>query len=173
MKPGSPSRPATSGAPRIAVVGGGAADDEALALAESVGRRLGTAGAVLICGGRSGVMAAAARGCREAGGLTLGILPGEDAAASPPNEWIDVPVFTGAGQGRNLAVVLSADAVIAVGGGWGTLSEIALARKHSRPVVVLGDWRLEVSGRALDDELVRVPTAGEAVAQALELAGGD
>ena len=93
MKPGSPSRPATSGAPRIAVVGGGAADDEALALAESVGRRLGTAGAVLICGGRSGVMAAAARGCREAGGLTLGILPGEDAAASPPNEWIDVPVF--------------------------------------------------------------------------------
>ncbi|GMR12472.1 MAG: hypothetical protein BMS9Abin29_0661 [Gemmatimonadota bacterium] len=121
---------------RIAVIGAGDATSEDVACAESVGRLIGERGGVLICGGLGGVMEAAARGCALAGGLTIGILPGREAAGA--NTWIRLPLATAMGEGRNVLVVRSAEAVIAVGGSWGTLSEIALARKIGRPVVLLG-----------------------------------
>lgn len=121
---------------RIGVVGGSAADDAHLGMAEAVGAALARAGAVLVCGGRGGVMEAAARGAHEAGGLTVGVLPGADPAAANP--WIVLPLATGMGEARNALVVRFSDAVVAVGGAWGTLSEIALARAMDVPVAVLG-----------------------------------
>lgn len=121
---------------RIAVIGAGEATLEDIAQAESVGRLLGERGAVLVCGGLGGVMEAAAKGCTRAGGLTIGILPGREASGA--NAWIRLPLATAMGEGRNVLVVRSAEAVIAVGGSWGTLSEIALARKIGRPVILLG-----------------------------------
>jgi uncharacterized protein (TIGR00725 family) len=96
---------------------------------------------VLVCGGLGGAMEAACRGAKAAGGTTVGILPGSDRAAANP--FVDVAVPTGLGQGRNLVVVHAADAVVAVGGGYGTLSEIALALRHGKPVVGLGSWEIE------------------------------
>jgi uncharacterized protein (TIGR00725 family) len=129
--------------PQIAVVGGGAADDALAALAEEVGRLLATGGAMLVCGGLGGVMEAAARGAREAGGDAIGILPTESPSDANPH--VTHVVATGMGHGRNLAVVASADAVIAIGGEWGTLAEIAFARRLGRPVVAFESW--SVSGR--------------------------
>lgn len=122
---------------RIAVCGAGgrAASARELAAAEEVGRGLGEAGAVTVCGGLGGVMEAAARGATSAGGLTLGILPGHSAAEA--NRWIALPVPTAMGEGRNVLVVRAAEAVIAIGGEWGTLSEVALASKIGIPVVLL------------------------------------
>ncbi len=120
---------------RIAVAGAGTADTELAAVAEAVGRGIAEAGAVLICGGMSGVMEAAARGCAEAGGLTIGILPGGDAGAA--NAHIRVPLPTGLGEARNVLVARTGDAMVAIGGSWGTLSEVALARKVGVPVVLL------------------------------------
>ena len=143
------------------MIGSGAKHEER---AEEVGRLLAEAGATLVCGGRDEVMAAAARGAKSAGGTTIGILPGESAADA--NEWIDHVVVTGIGHARNLAVVASGHAVIAVGGAWGTLSEIALARILGRPVVVLEPgWGVEGEG------VVRATTPEEAVELALRLAG--
>jgi uncharacterized protein (TIGR00725 family) len=136
----------------------GAAD---LAVAEAVGRGLAEAGAILVCGGLGGVMEAACRGAADAGGLTVGILPGHDRGAANP--WVLVAVATGMGELRNGLVVRAADAVIAVGGSWGTLSEIALAVRTGRPVVGVGTWELPGEG------VVRVDGAAEAVARALEL----
>ncbi|GAB4248995.1 MAG: TIGR00725 family protein [Thermoleophilia bacterium] len=136
--------PATPGSPNdlyISVIGAGRCTAEQYALAERVGRLVAELGAVLVCGGLSGVMAAAARGAKEAGGRTLGILPGYDR--SDANKYIDFAVTTGLGHARNLAVVSSGDAVIAVGGEFGTLSEIGLAAKIGRPVVLLDSWRLQ------------------------------
>lgn len=125
----------------ISVIGAGQATAEQYGMAEDVGRRVAEAGAVLVCGGLGGVMAAAARGAKEAGGRTIGILPGHDR--SEANPYLDLVVTTGMGHARNLAVVSSGDAVIAVGGEYGTLSEIGLAAKVGRPVVVLDGWRLQ------------------------------
>jgi uncharacterized protein (TIGR00725 family) len=125
----------------IAVIGGGQCSAAQYSLAEQVGTLVGEQGAVLVCGGLAGVMEAAARGAKEAGGTTIGILPGHDRA--PANSYLDYVITTGLGQGRNLAVVSSGDAVIAVGGEYGTLSEIGLAAKIGRPVVILGGWRLQ------------------------------
>ncbi len=122
----------------IGVIGPGACDEETAARAAAVGRLVALRGAVLLCGGRGGAMEAAARGAREAGGLTVGVLPGASAAETPPNAYIDVALFTGVGEARNWINVCASDALIAVGGGWGTLSEIALAMKAGRPVVALG-----------------------------------
>ena len=122
---------------QIAVAGAGVAGPELAALAEEVGRLLAARGATVVCGGLGGVMEAVARGAREAGGTTIGILPGD--IRHDANPWIQHAVATGIGHGRNLAVAASGDALIAVGGSWGTLSEIALARRLGRPVVVLGD----------------------------------
>jgi uncharacterized protein (TIGR00725 family) len=121
--------------PVIAVCGAGREQPALEASAEAVGRLLAEAGAVLVCGGLGGVMAAAARGAAQAGGLTVGVLPGR--LATDANPWIALPLPTAMGEGRNVLVVRFADAVIAIGGEWGTLSEIALARKIGRDVVLL------------------------------------
>ncbi len=111
---------------RVAVIGTARASESEYAVARALGAALAEAGAVVVCGGHGGVMEAVARGAREAGGLTVGILPGTEADHA--NRWIQVPLPTGLGDARNALVVRGAEAVIAVGGEWGTLSEIALAR---------------------------------------------
>jgi uncharacterized protein (TIGR00725 family) len=133
------------GAPRarqIAVIGAGGAEpgSEIWELAEAVGRGLGEAGVVLVCGGRGGVMEAACRGAAAAGGETIGILPGYDLGEA--NRYCSRVIATGVGHARNLAVVGSGEVVIAVGGEWGTLSEIGLARAIGRTVVALRSWTL-------------------------------
>ena len=155
---------------QLAVVGGGSCDDRHQDLAHQTGRAIGDAGAVLLCGGRGGVMAAAAAGARSAGGLTVGILPGAGPEESSPNPDIELALFTGMGQARNQILVLSAGAVIAIGGGWGTLTEIALARKHEIPVVLLSSWRLERPDGIPEAGLMRAETAQQAVEMALAAA---
>ena len=123
------------------MVGPGDASADALAAAEAVGRALGRSGAVVVCGGLGGVMEAACRGAKASGGTTLGILPGADRAAANP--WVDVAVATGLGEARNAVVVRAADAVVAVAGGYGTLSEIALALRSGTPVVGVATWDVE------------------------------
>jgi len=157
---------------QLAAVGAGRCGERARALAREVGAEAARAGAVRLTGGRGGVMAAASAGARAAGGLTVGILPGADAAASAPNEAVEVAIFTGIGQARNQVLVLSAAAVIAVGGGWGTLSEIALALKHRVPVVSLASWWPERPDGAAEPLLVRAETPRQAVAAALAAARG-
>ena len=142
---------------QVAVIGSGREHE---ARAEEVGRLLGERGCTVVCGGRGEVMAAAARGAKAAGGTTIGILPGETREGM--NEWIDHAVVTGIGHARNLAVVASGDAVIAVGGSWGTLAEIAFARVLGRPVVIVEPgW--EIEGEGVD----RARTPAEAVESAL------
>ena len=154
----------------IAVAGPGAAADEELFRAEEAGAEIAAAGCGLVCGGLGGVIEAACRGARSRGGLTVGLLPGLDRDAA--NGWVVVALPTGLGEARNALVVRAADAVVAIGGGWGTLSEIALARKAGVPVVGLGTWSPEPpAGSALDAELPLAADAREAVATALRLAG--
>lgn len=124
--------------PLIAVIGSGLEDDILNALAGQTGELIAEAGCVLINGGLGGVMAASAKGAKSKGGLTIGLLPGLDQTAA--NQYIDVPIPTGLGEMRNLLIVRSAAAVIAIGGGYGTLSEIALALKASKPVIGLQTW---------------------------------
>jgi uncharacterized protein (TIGR00725 family) len=129
---------------QVSVVGSGAENEER---AEQVGRLLAEGGATVVCGGLGEVMAAAARGAKEAGGTTIGILPGEDASGANP--WLDHVVVTGIGHARNLAVVASGQAVIAVGGSWGTLAEIGFAQRLGRPTVILEPgWAVEGVPRA-------------------------
>ena len=125
----------------IAVVGPADADDALLAAAERVGALLARAGHQIVTGGQGGVMAAASRGARSAGGTAVALLPGDDPAAANPHA--DVVVATGLGQARNVLVVRSASGVVAVGGSWGTLSEVALARRLGRPVVWLHGWQID------------------------------
>lgn len=131
----------------ISVIGAGTCTAQEQALAEQVGKLVAQKEATLVCGGLGGVMEAAARGAKAAGGVTIGILPGHDRSTANPH--LDHVVTTGIGHARNLAVVSSGDAVIAVGGSYGTLSEIGLAAKIGRPVVVIAGWRLE-GGREAD-----------------------
>jgi uncharacterized protein (TIGR00725 family) len=127
---------------QVSVIGSGAEHERR---AEEVGRLLAERGCTVVTGGGSEVMAAAARGAKEAGGTTIGILPTE--RHEDANEWIDHAVVTGIGHGRNLAVAASGEAVIAVGGNWGTLAEIAFARRLGRPVVILEPgWTVEGAG---------------------------
>jgi uncharacterized protein (TIGR00725 family) len=127
---------------QVSVIGSG---EENEARAEEVGRLLAARGCTVVSGGLGEVMAAAARGAKAAGGTTIGILPGERLADA--NEWVDYVVATGIGHARNLAVVGSGQAVIAIGGSWGTLAEIAFARRLGRPVVVLEPgWQLAGEG---------------------------
>jgi uncharacterized protein (TIGR00725 family) len=145
----------------IGVMGPAACDPATAELARAVGRGIAERGAVLLCGGRGGVMEAAAQGARGAGGLTIGVMPGEDARQSTPNAFIEVALFTGLGEARNWVNVCASDAIIAIGGGFGTLSEIALALKAKRPVVLVGSWRFDLDGSA--PPLPRVTHATEAV----------
>ena len=124
--------------PYVAVVGPGDASSEELHAAEEVGAGLAALGAVVVTGGLGGVMEAASRGAKSRRGRTIGILPGEDRDAA--NGWVDVAIATGLGELRNGLIVRAVDAVVAVGGGHGTLSEIALAMKGGRPVVGVGTW---------------------------------
>jgi uncharacterized protein (TIGR00725 family) len=122
----------------IAVCGAGTADPATESLAEAVGREIAGQGARLICGGLGGVMAAACKGAKSAGGQTIGILPGRQTAEA--NAWVEVPVATGLAEGRNLIIIYTADGVIALPGGSGTLSEIAFSLKIGKPVVDYGEW---------------------------------
>ncbi len=124
----------------IAVIGGEDASAEGARLAEEVGRELARRGCTVVCGGGGGVMEAACRGARAEGGHTIGILPGHDAAESPPNEYVEFPIFTGLGYARNSMVALSGQAVIAIDGAYGTLTEIAYALIHEVPIVGLDTW---------------------------------
>jgi uncharacterized protein (TIGR00725 family) len=153
----------------IAVCGAGSADEATLAIAEDVGRRIAEAGAALICGGHSGVMAAACKGASAAGGLTIGVLPGAERAAANP--YVQIPIVTNMGQARNVIIVSSAHVVIAIGGENGTLSEIALALKVGTPVVGLNTWLLDKPSATRGDAVRRVATPAAAVTLALELAG--
>jgi uncharacterized protein (TIGR00725 family) len=146
--------------PYVAVVGPGRASEEQARLAEDVGRRLGEAGAVVVCGGLGGVMEASCRGVKEGGGTTLGLLPGSDRAQA--NAYVDIAVATGLGEARNALVVRAADVLIAVAGEYGTLSEIALALKTGTPVVGLATWDI--------DGIVAASSPAEAVGLALERA---
>jgi uncharacterized protein (TIGR00725 family) len=125
----------------VAVIGPGEASPDELATAEAVGRLLGRRGAVLVCGGLGGVMEAACRGAREEGGTTVGILPGLDRSAANP--YVSVAIATGLGEARNALVARAADCLIAVGGAYGTLSEIALALKAGKRVVGLKTWEIQ------------------------------
>lgn len=153
--------------PYIAVVGSGIPDAATDAVAEDLGRALAERGAVIVCGGMTGVMAAVCRGAKSAGGTTVGILPGSDRADA--NEWVDVMITTGLGEVRNTLVVRAADGVVAVGGEFGTLSEIAFALKTGVPVVGIETW--ELSRPDVDaDPIVRASTAEEAADAILRLA---
>jgi uncharacterized protein (TIGR00725 family) len=125
----------------VAVVGPGEANAQERDAAEALGAALARAGAVVVCGGLGGVMEAACRGAAQAGGTTVGLLPGVDRAAA--NRWVDVAIPTGLGELRNGLVVRAADAVVAVGGAYGTLSEVALALKTGVPVIGIGTWAIE------------------------------
>ena len=153
----------------ISVIGGEAAPPQALTLAEAVGRELARSGITLVCGGLGGTMEAACRGARSAGGHTVGILPGGDARESPPNPYVEFPVFTGRGYTRNAIVVRSGEAIIAIDGSYGTLSEIAYALIYDIPLVGLDTWDFAYHGHDAD-KIVRVSDPVEAVGKAIALA---
>jgi uncharacterized protein (TIGR00725 family) len=146
---------------QIGVIGAAECPEDVEILAETVGSEIARRGAILVCGGLGGVMRASARGAKMGGGLTLGILPGAERHAA--NEFIDVVVPAGLGEARNALVVRASDAIVAIRGGYGTLSEIALALKMRVPVVGLGTW--EVS-----EEIVAVQDPAQAVGEAVRLA---
>lgn len=143
----------------IAVIGQGLEDDRLNKEAEEAGSLIAEAGCVLVNGGLGGVMRSSAKGCRSKGGLTIGMLPGVDPADANP--FIDIPIPAGMGEMRNLLIVRSAAAVIAIGGGYGTLSEIAIALKASKPVIGLRTWDIS-------EEIKKADNAREAVRMALE-----
>jgi uncharacterized protein (TIGR00725 family) len=144
----------------VGVVGAGVASADEERAAHAVGLLLAAAGYAVVCGGLDGVMAAACRGAKEAGGTTIGILPGDDRLDA--NAWVDVAIPSGMGEARNALVVRASEAVIAIGGEFGTLSEIALALKLGRPVVGITTWKLEREGLN-DDPVLRAGTPEDAV----------
>ena len=152
----------------IAVVGPGRdASAGELAAAEEAGAAIAAAGATLVCGGLGGVMEAACRGARSRGGFTVGLLPGSDR--DDANGWVVLALPTGLGEARNALVVRAADAVVAIGGGWGTLSEIALALRRGLPVLGVATWELARGGEPVAG-VRTVDDAATAVAEALRLA---
>jgi uncharacterized protein (TIGR00725 family) len=153
---------------QIAVVGGGREDPGLARLAEAVGAGLARAGATVVCGGLGGVMEAAARGAAGEQGVVIGIVPGESRRDANPH--CTHVVATGIGHARNLAVVASADAVIAIGGEWGTLSEIAFARRIGRPVIALESWSVRAPRVAASPAIESVDDPEAAVTAALEAA---
>jgi len=151
----------------IAVIGGSEPSPDEAKLAEEIGRELARQGATLVCGGLGGVMEAACRGVSSEGGVTIGVLPGDSPKAANP--YVQIPIVTGIGYARNMAVVKSAQAVIAIGGSYGTLSEIAHARQGGIPVIGLNTWSLSRNGQT-DNSIIQAQTATEAVNKALDLA---
>jgi uncharacterized protein (TIGR00725 family) len=151
----------------IAVIGGGQPTSKEAKLAEKVGRELAKSGAILVCGGLSGVMEAACKGASAEGGMTIGILPGENRRLANPH--VQIPIATGIGYARNAAVVKSAQAVIAIGGSYGTLTEIGYALQTGLPVIGLNTWTISRNSKQ-DKSIIPAESAAEAVAMALELA---
>ncbi len=151
----------------IAVIGGSQPSPEEAKLAEAVGRELAKQGAILICGGLGGVMEAACKGASSEGGVTVGILPGDNRETANP--YVQIPIVTGMGYARNIAVVKSAQAVIAIGGNYGTLSEISHALQSGIPVIGLKTWALSRNDRS-DNSIIVVQSPAEAVSKALSLA---
>ncbi len=151
----------------IAVIGGGSCSKEEARLAEEVGRELAKRGATLVCGGLGGVMEAACKGASSEGGVTIGVLPGDDRQSANP--YVRIPIVTGIGYARNVAVVKSSQAVIAVGGNYGTLSEISHALQSGIPVIGLNTWTIARNGKE-DKAIISAQSATEAVEKALELA---
>jgi len=151
----------------IAVIGGNEPSTEEAQVAEEVGRELARRGAVLVCGGLGGVMEAACRGAQAESGLTIGILPGESRQSANP--YVQIPIVTGMGYARNLAVVKSSQAVIAIGGSYGTLSEISHALQSGIPVIGLNTWSLSKNGQQ-DNSIILAQNPAEAVDKALNLA---
>ena len=145
--------------PIIAVIGGRRTEKSLLKEAEETGRLIAGKGAVLVCGGLGGVMEAASRGAKAGGGLTVGILPQNDSKEA--NQFIDIPVVTGLGIGRNVIIARTADALIAVGGEYGTLSEIAFALQMGKPVVGIKTW--DIKG------IIAVENAADAVRRVFAL----
>jgi len=150
----------------IAVIGGEQPSSEEAKLAEEVGRELARRDAILVCGGLGGVMEAACRGASAEGGITIGILPGNNPKAANP--YVQIPIVTGIGYARNIIVVKSAQAVIAIDGSYGTLSEIAHALQNNIPVIGLNTWVLSNKGQQ-DDSIIRADNPTEAVDKALDL----
>ncbi|GGO29917.1 TIGR00725 family protein [Microbispora bryophytorum] len=154
---------------QVAVCGPGECTPQEAEAARDVGRLLAGRGVVVLCGGYGGVMAAAAAGAREAGGVVVGVLSGRDRAGASSDLTVALP--TGLGEARNVLIVRAADAVVVVGGSWGTLSELALARRGGTPVITLGGWRiLDAEGRPVPGP---VAAAGPAEAVRLALAAAE
>jgi len=151
----------------IAVIGGGQCSPKEAWLAEEVGRELARQGAILVCGGLGGVMEAACKGASSEGGITIGILPGDSHRAANP--YVQVPIVTGLGYARNIVVVKSAQAIIAIGGSYGTLSEIGHALQNNIPVIGLNTWSLSRNGKQ-DSSIIPAENPTEAVTKALNLA---
>jgi uncharacterized protein (TIGR00725 family) len=151
----------------IAVIGGSQPSSEEARLAEAVGRELAKQGAILVCGGLGGVMEAACKGASSEGGVTIGILPGDNRQAANP--YVQIPIVTGIGYARNVAVVKSAQAVIAIGGNYGTLSEISHALQSGIPVIGLNTWSLSRNSQQ-DNSITIAQSPTEAVNKALNLA---
>jgi len=150
----------------IAVIGGSQPSPQEAQLAEAVGCELAKQGATLVCGGLGGVMEAACKGASSEGGVTIGILPGDNRQAANP--YVQIPIVTGIGYARNVAVVKSAQAVIAIGGSYGTLSEISHALQSGIPVIGLNTWTLSIKGQQ-DNSITPAQSPAEAVNKALNL----
>jgi hypothetical protein len=150
----------------IAVIGGSQCSSQEVKLAEEVGRELARQGAAVICGGLDGVMEAVCKGAGLEGGVTIGILPGGSRHAANP--YVQIPIVTNMGEARNVVIVKSAEAVIAIGGGYGTLSEIGHALRNGVPVVGLNTWSLSREGET-DDSIISAQNPIEAVNMALSL----
>ena len=148
----------------VGVIGGQFCSEEESRVAYELGRLLAERGAVIVCGGLGGVMEAACRGAREGGGVTIGILPGP--FRSDANPYVDHAIATDMGQARNAIIVRTADAVVAVGGEYGTLSEIAMALKMGKKVVAISSWEISRQG-VPDEKIIRAASAEEAVDAAL------
>ncbi len=151
----------------IGVIGGSEVSPQVVALAEEVGCEIARRGAVLVCGGMAGVMEAACKGASDEGGLTIGILPGESRTMANP--YVKIPIVTGIGYARNVAVVRTSQAVIAIDGSYGTLTELGFALQAGIPVIGLETWAISIDGK-IDDNIVIVRSAREAVERAMALA---
>ena len=143
----------------IAVIGGSRADDESLRIAEQVGALIAKNNAILICGGMSGVMEAAAKGAKNNNGLVIGILPGTDVNSANP--YVDIPIVTGMGEARNAIITRTCDCAIAIDGKYGTLSEIAYCMVFGKPVIGINTWNI-------DAPVIKVKDAEQAIRTALE-----
>jgi len=150
----------------IAVIGTRQPSPEESKLAEEVGRELAKNGVALICGGLGGVMEDACRGACAEGGLTIGVIPGDDRKSANP--CVQIPIVTGIGYARNVIIIKSAQAIIAVSGGYGTLTEIGYALDSKKPVIGLKTWKFSRNNR-MDKSIIRAHNAKEAVSKALKL----